>query len=199
MNHVSPFLLVAVATLLVVALGTLSRLRFRQRRPSTLQSTVQLPTAQPHDHPSSTPQLAPQPRRLPYALRLALLTPAERSFYHALVQAVGTHWVICPQVRMADVLMLPSGTSERQTHFNRIAAKHLDFVLADPRSFAPVLGIELDDRSHRRSDRGERDAFINRACADAGLPLLRITAARTYPVTEIAARIQQTVERRNAA
>lgn len=138
-------------------------------------------------------------QRLPYALRPSLLTTTERAFYHVLAQAVGNRWVICPQVRLADVIEARRGTAERQGHFNRIKAKHLDFVIADARTLAPLSGIELDDRSHRRADRGERDAFLDKACADVGLPLLRIPVGRAYDVTELAARLQQAIGQRNAA
>jgi Protein of unknown function (DUF2726) len=36
---------------------------------------------------------------------------------------------------------------------------HVDFVLADASTPAPVLVIELDDRSHDRAEAKERDAF----------------------------------------
>ena len=40
---------------------------------------------------------------------------------------------------------------------NRIHAKHIDFVLCDPGNLQPILCIELDDPSHNRPDRIERD------------------------------------------
>ncbi|MGH7242876.1 MAG: DUF2726 domain-containing protein, partial [Phycisphaerales bacterium] len=39
---------------------------------------------------------------------------------------------------------------------------------------------ELDDKSHTREDRQQRDDFVNRALQAAGIPLLRIPAASTY-------------------
>jgi hypothetical protein len=38
----------------------------------------------------------------------------------------------------------------------------------------PMLGIELDDLSHQRADRKERDMFVNRLFASTGVPLLRL-------------------------
>ena len=133
-------------------------------------------------------------QRLPYTLRPALLSAAERACYLALAQAVGTRWLICPQVRLADLLTLPRQTPGRQAHLNRILAKHLDFVLVEPASFAPVLGIELDDRTHQRPGRRERDAFVDQACANAGLPLLRLRAGLVPATADLATQIRRAVE-----
>ncbi|MGI5917257.1 MAG: DUF2726 domain-containing protein [Anaerolineae bacterium] len=59
---------------------------------------------------------------------------------------------------------------------NRIDRKHVDFLLCDPQTMAPLLGIELDDSSHRRPDRRARDELVDRIFESAGLPLLRVPA-----------------------
>jgi hypothetical protein len=50
----------------------------------------------------------------------------------------------------------------------------------------PVLGIELDDSSHQRADRIERDEFVTRVFEAAGLPLLHIPARASYSVQDLA-------------
>jgi very-short-patch-repair endonuclease len=102
------------------------------------------------------------------------------------MQAVGGRYHIAWKVRMADVLWVPGGTSNRQRHLNRIFAKHLDFVLCHPETSAPVLAIELDDSSHRESRRRERDSFVDAALDAADLPLLRIPVRRSYDPRELA-------------
>jgi very-short-patch-repair endonuclease len=42
------------------------------------------------------------------------------------------------------------------------------------------LAIELDDRTHQRPDRRDRDTFVDRALATAGVPILRVPAAARY-------------------
>ena len=44
-----------------------------------------------------------------------------------------------------------------------------------------VLALELDDRSHERPDRRRRDRLVEQALARAGLPLLRLRPARSWP------------------
>jgi hypothetical protein len=73
-------------------------------------------------------------REYSYALRGALLTPAEVRFYHALKEAVGEEFVIFSKVRVADILTPQAGLGQGdwQRAFNKISAKHFDFVLCDP-------------------------------------------------------------------
>jgi hypothetical protein len=124
-------------------------------------------------------------RRLPYRKCDHLLTAAERSFWGVLSDVVDGSYHVAWKVRMADLVWVPAGTRDRQRHLNRVLAKHLDFVLCDPRSTEPVLAIELDDSSHQESDRRRRDAFVDAALRAAALPLLRVPARRSYVAREI--------------
>ncbi|MGK0393922.1 DUF2726 domain-containing protein [Alcanivorax borkumensis] len=126
-------------------------------------------------------------RRKPY-----LLSKAERSFYGVLTQAVGDKALIFSKVRVADVLTPQKGLnrSNWQRAFNPISAKHVDFLLCDPQDCAVKLAIELDDASHGSASRQKRDAFLEQACESAGLPLLRIRAARGYVVADIRQQIE---------
>lgn len=42
----------------------------------------------------------------------------------------------------------------------------------------PVLAIELDEKSHQRKDRKDRDAFVDQVFQAAALPLLHVPAAK---------------------
>lgn len=114
-----------------------------------------------------------------YALRDDFLSPAEASFFHVLRQAVPDHALIFPKVRLADLVYAPQQES-RHAAWQRINRKHVDFVLCDAATLRPLAALELDDRSHRRPDRLERDAFVDRVFAAANLPLLHIPARRSY-------------------
>jgi very-short-patch-repair endonuclease len=143
---------------------------------------------------------------LPYRARAGILSPGEREFFPILRVAVKMAWHaqhtgnttppwVFASVRLAEVLEITASRSDQrsvwQTAFNRITRKQLDFVLCDPDSTRPLLVIELDDRSHQRSDRRERDGFIDDACAAAGLPILHIPAAMTYNAHAIADQIRR--------
>lgn len=123
---------------------------------------------------------------LPYRLRDDFLSPAELSFYRSLQQAVGERWVICPKVRVADILFVKDRRAN-MAHANRLSQKHADFVLCDPATMKPVAVVELDDESHARLDREARDEFLDRAYAAAGLPALHMAAKRGYTQADLAA------------
>jgi hypothetical protein len=123
--------------------------------------------------------------RLPYEKRPSLLTQAELRFLRALQAAVGGSWAVFAMVRMADLLKVPGEVPGAQSYRNKIFGKHLDFVLCDNDSLEARLAIELDDSSHQRQDRKERDEFVNEALACARLPLLRISVAENYDKVEL--------------
>src|SRR5687768_1631824 len=118
--------------------------------------------------------------RMPYERREAFLTPAEHAFFRVLEDAVGGNWYIFPKVRIGDLLDVTEGVEDSRIWFARIGQKHVDFVLAGRAEVRPVLVVELDDSSHQRKDRIERDAFVDEALATAGLPILRVVCAREY-------------------
>jgi very-short-patch-repair endonuclease len=91
------------------------------------------------------------------------------------------------QVRLADVIKVKKGVdnSTRSSAFNRIKAKHLDFVACDPSDMSVKFAIELDDSSHKQTKRMERDAFLNDAMQSAGIPLHRFAVKREYDPQEV--------------
>jgi hypothetical protein len=82
-----------------------------------------------------------------------------------------------------------SGGRENQGYFSRIARKYVDFVLCDLASMQVLAGVELDDASHARADRQERDAFVEEVFATAGLPLLRFPVRAGYALADVAGRV----------
>jgi hypothetical protein len=128
---------------------------------------------------------------LPYRRKDYLLSKAERSFYEVLRQALGEgDTLVFAKVRLLDLLWLPKGTAKAQSHRNRVQSKHVDFVLCDRRELRPQLVIELDDKSHEEEERQGRDAFVDRALVAAGLPILHLSARRTYSTRELLGQVR---------
>jgi hypothetical protein len=131
------------------------------------------------------------PARLPYAKKDYFFSQTERSFYGVLAKAVAGEFVVFSKVRLADLIYVEKGSGAKQAHFNRIQSKHVDFVLCTPDKIQPVLVIELDDSSHERQDRRDRDAFVDDAFAAAKLPILHVPAKQKYSPLELKAAIEQ--------
>lgn len=118
---------------------------------------------------------------------VALLTPAERSFYGVLQQVLASDYQILAKVRLADIIqpVQDSNRSSWQSALNRINQKHVDFVLCDSAHLNIVAVIELDDRTHERIEREVRDSFVDTALKGAGIPVLRVSARQSYSPTQI--------------
>jgi hypothetical protein len=128
----------------------------------------------------------PEPSALPYVRRDDFLTPAEHSFYHVLRTMAADRALIFPQVALSNLFRVTStDQSELYTYTNKIDRKRVDFLLCEPVSLRPLVGIELDDGSHRRSDRQTRDAFVENVFIAAGLPLIRVETRQGYSVQQL--------------
>lgn len=134
----------------------------------------------------------------PYAKQPALFSPAERSFLGVLDLAVGKDFRIFGKVRLADVLTMQRGLRGEayRAAKNRIIAKHVDFVLCRPDDLAVLCAIELNDKSHQRKQRRERDEFLAEACLGAGLPLIMFDAQHAYSAPDVAAKIAAEITRK---
>ena len=130
----------------------------------------------------------------PYVLKRYLMSKAERSFFGVLEQVTdSSKYYIFPQVSLGNLAMVEKGTGSYQTYHNKVDRKSVDFVLFDRSTISPVLAVELDDASHDREDRQERDAFVDQVLAKAGLPLLHVRAQAAYDPKQLAASIGEAI------
>jgi hypothetical protein len=129
----------------------------------------------------------------PYKLTPSLLSVSERAFYVALMLAAGRRYLVFPKVRLADLcqdLDRWAGTEA----FDLVSSKRVDFVLCDAKTFRPMLAIELDDRSHVRGNRGDRDALVDDVFRTMGLSVYRQWIRRSYDPAAIARGIEEALE-----
>jgi hypothetical protein len=115
------------------------------------------------------------------------LSENEKSFFRVIKLAAGHNYHVFAQVRLADLVQIKAGLNDhgRRKALYSVASKSIDFVLVSASSLDPILAIEVDDRSHFRSDRQIRDVFVNEVFKEIGVPLLRVRAQMTYDVAEI--------------
>ncbi len=121
-----------------------------------------------------------------FCVRDDFMSPAELSFYHVLRQRVGDAYVICPKVSLGDLFFAVH--PDRRVAFgmrNRIDRKHADLVICDPLTLRPLGAIELDDSSHARTRRRQRDRLVDEVFAVAGLPLVRVPVRRGYTAADV--------------
>lgn len=127
-------------------------------------------------------------QELPYRMRDDFLSAAELSFYRVLKLAVKDRATILAKVNLADIFFV-ARPNENQSYRNKIDRKHVDYLGCDPTTMKPLFGVELDDKSHSRSDRVERDVFVDQVFKVAGLPLIRIPSKAAYEPNQLAAQL----------
>jgi len=137
------------------------------------------------------------PDPLPYRLRDDFLSPAEKSFYQVIKGMVGNYFTICPKVSLADLFFV-TRPNENKSAYNRINRKHVDFVVCDPKTMVPLFAIELDDSSHERADRVERDAFVDMVFEVAQLPLLHVPVQLNYNIRELGMLFKDALQKKMA-
>lgn len=123
-----------------------------------------------------TEQPAPEPaeEKFPYILNTPIMSVKEKSFYKAvkpIADELGL--VVFAKIRLADLLTVPKDTANHHKWFNYVKSKHVDFVLVDTELNIKAV-IEVDDSTHNRPDRKERDEFVDKAFRQLGLEVLHI-------------------------
>jgi len=101
-----------------------------------------------------------------YEVKQSLMSETEIQYYNILVALLGEEYLIYPQINLATVIdkKYPKG-------FRTELFRNADFGVFDC-NFKPVLLIEINDNSHFRKDRVERDERVLEICKSARLPLV---------------------------
>ncbi|MCH5351117.1 MAG: DUF2726 domain-containing protein [Clostridiales bacterium] len=102
-----------------------------------------------------------------YVRKKQLLTPPEQELYAVLKRINPDRYEVIPQTALVNVIDKKTNASYRNELF-----RVCDFCFVDRRTFEPLLLVELNDSSHNRADRVERDEKVAAICEDAGLPLV---------------------------
>lgn len=129
-------------------------------------------------------QVKDQDERLPYRLRETFLSTPELSLLRVLQAMVGSHYVICPKVALNDLFYIVR-PNENVHFFNKFFRKHVDFLLCEPDTLKPALGIELV-KPVARSETREADQFMEDLFLSAGLPLVHVPSNERYSETDLA-------------
>lgn len=81
------------------------------------------------------------------------------------------NYEVCPKVRLLDIIEPRRGEKKYKTLFYKIQSKHVDFVICDQNMNIKAI-IELDDNSHNRKDRQDRDQFVDLILKSVGYKVI---------------------------
>ena len=84
-------------------------------------------------------------------------------------------YMICPKVRLLDIIEPIKGQKKFKTLFYKVQSKHVDFVICDQEAHIKAI-IELDDGSHDKEDRKERDRFVDEILRSVGYTVIHTRA-----------------------
>lgn len=93
-------------------------------------------------------------------------------------------YLVFAKVRLIDLVEPTQGNPKYKTFFYKVQAKHVDFVLCDQKLVARIV-IELDDSSHEKADRAERDIFVDTILRNNGYKVIRVKAISDNILDEI--------------
>lgn len=111
-----------------------------------------------------------------YRAKECIMTPSEAEFFEKLHSAVGDRYYIFPQIHLSALLDEKVVGQNWNAAFRHINGKSVDYVLCDKVTLKPAYAVELDDASHERADRRERDEEVERIFkeVEAGMRLVRL-------------------------
>ena len=117
-----------------------------------------------------------------------LLTKSELKFYRILKQITDKlgYSLFC-QVSLYEIIK-----SKNYKDFNKIKSKSIDFVITQE-NCKILLCIELDDKSHEKQKRIQRDNFINKLFQDLEIKLLRVPVQNFYNIEELEQKIKESL------
>lgn len=119
-----------------------------------------------------------------YKIKEEFITENELKLYKVLKKvAYELKLDIFTQVALNRILEINNRRKQQQLR-NRIDRKSIDFVLYDEKTKKIVCCIELDDSTHEREDRIERDLFLDKIFKDT-IKLIRIKVQNYYDYNEI--------------
>lgn len=118
-----------------------------------------------------------------YKPKRYVITMNELNFYNVLLEiSKELDMILFSQVSLYNIISMKENLdySTKTKYFNKIASKSIDFVLVDKNNCRIKLCIELDDTTHYKQKRIERDKFINKLFKDLEIDLLRYPVYKTY-------------------
>lgn len=124
------------------------------------------------NHAKEKPQHTNNNYRAMYEPRF-LMTINEKYQYHTIKRwATERNLIVFTKIRVLDLINPRNNISNSQVALWKIQAKHVDFVVCDQDINVKCI-IEINDNSHNRGDRMERDQFLKEVLEACGYSVIQ--------------------------
>lgn len=129
-----------------------------------------------------------------YIKKDSLLTNCEKECFIKIKEATKeTRFIVYPQINLASII------EKSKFGYANELFRNIDFGLFDGYTLEPILMIELNDKSHLREDRIERDQKVSDILEMAKIPLLTLYTTEKLTTEIIKNKIFQTLNQHNIA
>lgn len=128
-----------------------------------------------------------------YTKQGPLLNKNEKLLYENLKIAVGTDYLLIPQVHLEKLIKPQRGSFFGRMKYavGHISRKSVDFALFDIHTLEPLLAIELNGTSHTWRRTIKRDIDVRNHFQQAGIPLLTFQNYQDLTPSEIRTQIEK--------
>ena len=122
-----------------------------------------------------------------YSLKGSVLTQTELMFAEAIKRNLPEGYELSAQANLATFIDRLDDARYRNELF-----RNVDFLVVD-KKYAPILVIEINDETHQRKDRQERDIKVARICGEAGIPIVKLWTKYGVNEAYIKSKIKETI------
>lgn len=130
---------------------------------------------------------------LPFKRREFFLNTPERQFFEGLQKIIPIEYIVFPQIVLSSIIQASVDKKNFWTYQNKINRKTIDFVIFEKQYLKPIIAIEYDGKTHNRSDRQERDVFVDNVLKSAGIKSIHIIHQKNINFEELKNTIKETL------
>lgn len=122
-------------------------------------------------------------QKLPFRLKSNFFTRSEWEFFRILKEQTDhTQFTVFPKVRLGDFIETTAQGDQWRGNWNKIRAKHVDFLIWNTQKNRIAIAIELDGNSHNSQKMQKSDDFKNKVYPSIGLELVRVRVGTDFAV-----------------
>lgn len=101
-----------------------------------------------------------------YSLKESILTDKEKEYYYAISRCLPNGYLVLPQINLATIIKKNGSFKYQNELFRNVDACIFDM------SYRPIVVIEINDSSHEKFNRKQRDVKVKNICEEAGIKVV---------------------------
>lgn len=124
-----------------------------------------------------------------YVKRERVVSVPESAFYDILVSIIPNK-----RYKVLEQICLSSVIDKKNASFRNELFRMIDYCVVDKNTYEPLLLIELNDASHKRTDRKMRDQKVYEIAQSAKLPIMYVQQAMASDIHYVKSEIKKFIK-----